>query len=126
MPVTFVKSSNSTGAGQTFGSSGQDVVIKKMIVGNPVNSGNIALYNITNPQPSFSANNDAQLAFKYTYTSSVSESSLRVFDFTSAPNSQGGESSNVNGLILNSGGNLMIDQNMQITVIWDFIESSVI
>ena|SRR5258708_627581 len=125
MPTTFVKSTNNTGAGQAFGVFGQDIVIKKLIVGSPVNSGNIALYNITNPLPSFNAANDAQLAFKYTYESSVGGTSTRIFDFTSAPNSYGGQSSAVNGLLLSSGGNLMIDQNMQVTVIWDTVEAAV-
>ncbi len=124
MPVTFVKTSNATAvagvSGTALGAAGQDVYVHKIIVGAPVNSGNIALYHITNPQPSFSTNNDAQLAFKYTYTSSVSESSLRVIDFTSNGTAGGEQLASSQGLQLNQGGNIMIDQTMLVTVIWDF------
>lgn len=120
MPVTFIKTSNAATGGVALGAVNQDVFVKKIIIGSPVNSGNVGIYSITNPQPSFSANNDAQLAFKMTYTGSVSESSTKILDFTSNGQASGEQNSESQGLRCNSGGNVMIDQSMQVTVIWEY------
>lgn len=121
MPVSFIKTSNSATTGLALGAPGQDVVVKKIIIGLPVNSGNVAIYDITNPLPSFNAANDAALKFKHAYTASVSESSLKVFDFTTMGEASGEHSSMSQGLLLSNGGNVMVDQTMNVTVIWDYL-----
>lgn len=118
MPVTYIPSSNASTSGVALGAANQDIWIKKLIIGNPVNSGNIGIYNITNPLPSFNAANAASLLFKYTYEGSVGGSSLRVIDFTTNSPAMGDMNTESMGIRVD-GGNVMIDQNMQVTVIWD-------
>lgn len=106
MRVTFAPSSNTSTNGVQLGNADDDVRVFKLIVGTPVNSGNIWLYTITNPVSSATTN----IAFKTTLPSSIpttGASLTNVFDF-------GPE-----GLPLVNGGNLIIDQTMNVTVIWD-------
>jgi len=105
MKFTYAGAANNTTNGIALGASGQDIKVTKLIVGLPVASGNITLYN-----KAVAFNGDtADIAFKYTHGSDVAPADTsyfeeRVFDF--------GE-----GLQLD-GGNLQIDQAMQVTVLW--------
>lgn len=117
MQTTYI---NTTTSGATQASQlntdARAIVVKKILVGNPVNSGNIVLFNIGNAL----ANNTTQIAFKNTFTSSVSESSQRVFDFRST--SPAGSAVTEDGIPCASGGCISIDQTMQLTVFWDYAE----
>ena len=92
------------------------VVIRKIFVGNPVNSGNITLFSEGNAL----SNNTTQIAFKKTYGGTVSESSANVFDFRSS-SSQGGSIGD-DGIFCQNGASIAIDQAMQVTVMWDVAE----
>ena len=108
--VTFAPSSNASTNGVALGADAdRDVVVHKLIVGTPVNAGNIWLRNITNPISGSTAN----IAFKTTLptfsTTNVNPGMFTV-DF--------GE----RGLPLNQGGNLEIDQTMNVSVIWSYLD----
>lgn len=45
MRFTYVASDNTAGNAQTLGASGEDILVKKVIFGNPANGKGIKLYN---------------------------------------------------------------------------------
>jgi|ERR1035437_5559334 hypothetical protein len=98
--------------GMLAGNTEQDIRVYRLIIGTPVNSGNIWLYNIANPLNASTAN----IAMKITLPGTVSTAVPVVMDFGSP--SQGG------GLPLPEGGNLIIDQTMNVTVIWGIADNS--
>lgn len=111
MQSTFVPSSNTTTGGVALGAAGQNVELKKIVIGLPVNSGNIYVFTITNPGGTSNTN----LAAKLTLGGTVSESTQKVFDFTDSAG---------HGIILPSGGNVMIDQTMNVTVCFDIADEA--
>lgn len=107
MRFTYQSASNTATNGTALGAVDQDIVVKKLIIGLPVNAGNIILYNKT---VAFSGDT-SDIAVKFTLPTFSTTNILlsmreQVIDF--------GEE----GLQLN-GGNLMIDQTMQVTVVWE-------
>ena len=93
------------------------VTIRKIIVGNPVASGNITLFPIGNAL----SNNTTNIAYKKTYPASfTSIQPETVIDFRAA-SSQGGSTSD-DGLFCQAGASIVIDQTMQVTVMWDVAE----
>ena len=105
MRVLYAGAANNTTNGIALGASGQDIKVTKLIVGAPVATVNITLYNKAEAFNGDTAN----IAFKYTHGSDIAPADMdfveeRIFDF--------GE-----GLQLD-GGNLQVDQAMQVTVLW--------
>jgi hypothetical protein len=110
MRYTYAGAANSSTNGVALGVSGQDVYVKKLIIGLPVATGNVYLYN---KSVAYSGDTD-NIACKFTIPSTISyqytnaNGNSNVIDFAS-----GGKG----GLQLD-GGLLMIDQAMQVTVVW--------
>lgn len=111
MKVTYAASANATTNGVALGAADEDIRVYKVIVGLPVASGNIILYDKTIAYSGDTSN----IAFKTTLPSTItyqySYPVMREWDF--------GEK----GLPLN-GGNLMIDQAMQVTVVWEPLDEA--
>jgi hypothetical protein len=107
MRVTFAASSNTATNGVALSSNFEDDVrVFKLIVGAPVSAGNIWLYSINNPINGATGN----IAFKATlptFSSTNVNPGVYVIDFGSE------------GLPLTSGGNLVIDQTMNVSVLWE-------
>lgn len=116
MFVTYISASNTATNGTALGNSdsNSDVVIKKIIVGAPVSAGNIFVYNITNPLNASTVNIAAKHTLPTFSTTNINPGSY-IFDYTSAY---------CRGLQLSGGGNVIIDQTMQVTVIWDYADNS--
>lgn len=107
MNYTYAGAANNTTNGVALGAAGQDVRVYKVIIGVPVASGNITLYN-----KAVAYNGDtANIAFKYTLPGTISSSYTYAYDREIAFGEK--------GLHLD-GGNLQIDQAMQVTVVWEY------
>lgn len=110
MVTTFQVGSNTATNGTALSTDAQrDVVVYKLIVGLPVSTGNVWLYNITNPLNASTAN----IAFKFTmptFSTTNINPGTYVFDFGPY------------GLPLPQGGNLIIDQTMNVTVVWGYLD----
>lgn len=110
MNVTFAPSSNTATNGVALGGdSNRDVVVTKLIVGTPVSGGSIWLRTITNPIGGSTANIAAKITLPTFSTTNINPG-VYVVDFGSA------------GLPLNQGGNLEIDQTMNVSVIWNYLD----
>lgn len=110
MQSTYISGANNTGAtgGQVLNATGTDVEIFKIVVGAPVASANIWIYGEINPG---SSSNTTGIVSKMTLPGSLATGQLPfVIDLTDEHG---------NGLVLNGGGNVMIDQTLQLTVEWD-------
>lgn len=106
MRYTYAGAANNTTNGVALGAAGQDVRVYKLIIGAPVASGVITLYDAA---VAFNAQT-TNIAFKKTLPATLPTTGAEltpVVDF------------GVNGLPLD-GGNLQIDQTMQVTAVWDF------
>jgi len=102
-------------AGQPFGDAGQDVVIYKILVGLPVANGNIVLKN--KAVTGAFATDTSDIAFKMTIPATIS------YQFTNANGNSNVVDFGVKGLQLD-GGNIQIDQTMQVTVIWQTLSEA--
>ena len=109
MQFTYAAAANDTTNGVALGAAGKDVLVYKLIIGLPVASGNVKLYS---KAVAFSTDT-SNIAFKTTLPSTITYQYaypvVREWDF------------GPKGLQLD-GGNLMVDQAMQVTVIWDYVE----
>lgn len=98
----------------------QPVVIKKIIVGNPVSGGSVTLFTEGNAL----SNNTTQIAYKHTFptfsTTNTNGVSPVVIDFRST-SSQGGSTED-DGIFCQTGSSFAIDQAMQVTVLWDYAQ----
>ena len=120
MHYTYIGSSNNTvatatladgstlsTAGQPLGDATQDVYIYKIIIGVPVASGNIVVKN--KAVTGVIATDSSDIAMKITIPGTISSSYTymysNVYDFSAQP-------------LQVDGGNVIIDQTMQVTVIW--------
>ena len=116
MYTTFAPSTNSLTNGVALSTGNAainetDLRVYKLIIGTP---GNIWLYNISNPIGGATPST-ANIAFKTTlptYSTTNINPGVYVLDFGPL------------GLPLNEGGNLMIDQTMNVTVIWGIADNS--
>jgi len=94
-------------AGTAIGAAGQDIEVFKIVVGAPVSAGNISLYDNTNPG---SASNTTGLKAKFTFPGSLTGVVYPcVFNLTDE---------NGNGLVLGDGGSIIIDQTMNVSVLY--------
>lgn len=101
---TYQAGTNTATNGTVLDANGLDVIVHQILVGIPVSGATIALYNINNPLGSSTAN----LAFKTV---------LPTFS-TTAPNPGVFNIPFPKGLPLGQGGNLQIDNTLNVTVIW--------
>lgn len=106
MRTTFVSASNTATNGVALGNAEDDVRVFKVIVGLPVNAGNVWLYNITNPVGSATTNIAAKITLPTFSTTNINPG-VYVLDFGPY------------GLPLPEGGNITIDQTMNVTVVWE-------
>ena len=114
---------NTTTSGTTpapvINSDGRAIVIRKVLVGNPVSSGNLTIFSENNAL----SNNTTQIAAKITYPS-FSTTNINdgpdVYDFRTISNTGG--SVEDDGLFCQTGGSIVIDQTMQVTVFWDYAQ----
>lgn len=107
MRVTFAPSTNTATNGVALSSNfDDDVRVFKLLIGTPVNAGNIFLYSINNPVNGATTNIAAKITLPTFSTTNVNPG-FYVIDF-------GAE-----GLPLGNGGALIIDQTMNVSVLWD-------
>lgn len=103
MRHTYVASANSTGDAQVLGEAGEDIRVYKVIFGIPVDTGALTLFN---KRVAYTGDTNS-IAVKITQpTAAAGKDWVREVSF-------GPE-----GLKLD-GGSFHIDQNMQVTVIWE-------
>lgn len=120
MQVTYF---NTTTTGTTpapqLNSDGRAIVIRKILVGNPVTGGNLTVFTENNAL----SNNTTQIGMKITYptfsTTNVNDGP-DLYDFRAA-SSEGG-STETDGLFCPAGGSIVIDQTMQVSVFWDYAQ----
>lgn len=116
----FNTTTSSTTPAPTLNGGNGPIVIRKIIIGNPVSAGNLTLFNIGNAL----SNNTTQIALKSTFpsfsTTNINENFPVVIDLRSS-SAQGGSVEN-DGLQCPQGASLVIDQTMQVTVLWDIAE----
>lgn len=107
--VTYVNASNTATNGTALGADAQrDVVVDGLFIGAPVSGGNIWLYTITNPINAATTN----IALKFTLpTFSTTNINPGVYNLDFDP-----------GVLLNQGGNIIIDQTMQVSVFWHYLD----
>ena len=116
---------NSTTSGTTpasvINTDGRSIVIRKILVGNPVSSGNLTIHYTNNAL----AQDTTTIAAKITYpafsTTNVNDGP-DTYDFRCANSGSG--STEADGLVLGMGGSLVMDQTMQVTVFWDYTEGN--
>lgn len=104
--ATFAATANSTTNGVALGAVDEDVVVYKICVGTPVSSGNVRLFNISNPVGTADTNLAAKITFPSFSTTNVNNG---YYEMDFGPK----------GLTLTSGGCLSIDQTMNVTVVWE-------
>lgn len=116
MQTTYVNATTTGTTPATVISSTGPVVIRKILVGNPVTAGNIVLFNIGNAL----SNNTTQIATKITFPSFSTtniNSGPTMYDFRAVAATGG--STEDDGIFCQSGASIAIDQTMQVTVFWD-------
>lgn len=107
MRVTFAPSSNTATNGVSFSSNfDDDVRVFKIIIGAPVNAGNIFLYSINNPVNGATTNIAAKITLP-TFSATNVNPGVYVLDF------------GTEGLPLTNGGALIVDQTMNVSVLWE-------
>lgn len=103
---TFIPSSNTATNGVALGGAEDDVRVFKLLIGLPVNAGNVFIYSISNPVNGATTNIAAKITLP-TFSTTNTNPGLYVVDF------------GTEGLSLGQGGNVIIDQTMNVTVLWD-------
>jgi hypothetical protein len=127
MRFTYIASANNTTAtatlsdgstlstaGQPLGNVGQDVYVYKIIVGLPVSAGNIVLKNKAVAMAFATDTSDTALKITlptYSTTNVLLSMREQVIDFGNSP-------------LQLDGGNVQIDQTMQVTVLWEFVSEA--
>lgn len=114
MQFTYVNTTTTGTTPATVLNATSPIVIRKILVGNPVVSGNITVFNEGNAL----SNNTTQIAYKKTFPASFSNIQPETqIDFRST-SSQGGSTAD-DGIFCQAGASIAIDQTMQVTVMWD-------
>lgn len=109
MQVTFARVANNTTNGVALSTDGErDIVVHQIIVGLPVSAGIVRLYTITNAVNGSTTNLAYQHTFPTFSTTNINQTPT-VIDFP-------------NGLPLNQGGNLQVVEDMQVTVVWNYLD----
>lgn len=102
---THVNAANSTTNGTALGADNEDITVYKLIIGKPVAAAVIRLFNIQNPIGTAETN----LVMKLTLPATLPTTGARLVEEVSF-----GEG----GIRLGEGGNISIDQDVEITVLW--------
>lgn len=110
MRFTYAPAANNTTNGVALGPVDEDVFVHKIIIGTPVGSGNIILYDKAVAYSGDTSNIAFKVTLPATLTSSKQYDYQTVYTFEKP-------------LQLN-GGNLMVDQAMLVTVIWETADES--
>ena len=110
MVSTFIASSNTATNGQALGSADQDIRVMRILVGTPVSGGNIYVYNITNPVNGATTNIAAKVTLPTFSTTNINPG---VYNIDFGPE----------GLPLNEGGNVIIDQTMNVSIVWELADN---
>ena len=110
MRYTYAAAANSTTNGVALGALDQDIYVHSIIVGQPIASANIKLYNKTVAFATDTSDIALKITWPATLTSSKQFDTQLVYNFEKP-------------LQLN-GGNLMVDQACQITVIWEVADEA--
>ena len=111
MAKLYQNTANATTGGTAIGPAGQNIEVSSLIIGNPVASANIYLYDETNVGD---VTNTTGRAVFLTLPATLATGQLPfVIDLTD------GEG---HGVILDSGGSIAIDQALQLTVIYKIAE----
>lgn len=111
---------NGTNVAQQINTDGRAVVIRKILIGNPVASGNIVIFTENNAV----ANNTTQIGYKKTYQASFTNIQPEtVIDFRASAMSGGGSIEN-DGIFCPAGASIVTDQTMQVTVLYDYAEGN--
>ena len=110
MRFSYIGAANASTNGVSLNSTGRDAFVKKIIIGVPVASGNITIYN---KATAFNADT-ADIAFKYTLGADIAPA-----DTTYEYDREITLSGEFNPGLQVDGGNVQVDQAMQVTVIWD-------
>ena len=99
---------------------GRSIVIRKILVGNPVSSGNITIHNNNVALANDTTTINAKITLPSFSTTNINTGPL-TFDFrTASPNG----STEADGLQCSLGSSIVIDQTMQVTVFWDYTEGN--
>ena len=114
MQYTYVNATTTSTTPATVIAASGPVVIRKILIGNPVALGNITLFYEGNAL----ANNTTQIAYKKTYQSSLSSIQPETQVDLRSTSSQGGSTGD-DGIFCQNGASISIDQTMQVTVLWD-------
>lgn len=120
MQTTYINATTSgTTPATVLNTDGRAIVIRKIIIGNPVSSGNLTVFNENNAL----ANNTTQIALKLSYpafsTTNINDGP-DTYDLRTNAGSSG--STEDDGLFCAAGGSVTIDQTMQVTVFWDYAQ----
>jgi hypothetical protein len=120
MQSTYFNATTSSTTPAPVISATSPVVIRKIVVGNPVSGGNITVFPIGNAL----SNNTTNIAMKITFptfsTTNINNTVPVNIDLRSSA-SQGGTVED-DGLFCQAGASIVIDQTMQVTVFWDVAE----
>lgn len=118
MQTTYINTTTtSTTPATVLNSDGRSIVIRKIVIGNPVNSGNITVFSENNAL----SNNTTQILSKISLPGTVNTLVPVVIDFRTASGAGGGSTED-DGLFCQTGGSIAIDQTMQVSVLWDYAE----
>lgn len=109
MFTTYINTTNSTTGGVPLDPTGNDVELKKLIIGTPVANANIWIYTENNVG---NVTNTTGLAMKLTLPASFATGQL---PFVINLSDDAGH-----GFTLGQGGSVAIDQTIQLTVGWDY------
>ena len=123
MQITYLNTTTSgTTPASQVNTDGRAIVIRKLIVGNPVSTGNITIHN-NNVALS---NDTTTINFKLTLpTFSTTNPNVvpLVVDFRAGAMAGGG-SAEADGLECSQGSSIVLDQTMQVLVLWDYAEGN--
>ena len=107
----------------TLGDGTRSIVVRKIIIGNPVSGATFTLFNIFNAL----SNNTTQIAFNLTLPTFSTTNTNAVFpiviDFR-ASSGVGGGSIEEDGLNFQSGGSVALSTTLQVTILWDYAEGN--
>ena len=118
MNFTYINPTTaSTTPASVVNADGRAIVIRKILIGAPVASGNITVFYTNNAL----ANNTTSIAYKKTFQSSFSSIQPETaIDFRASATNGGAVEED--GLPCSQGASICIDQAMQLCVLWDYAQ----
>lgn len=111
MNVTYIPSSNTSTNGTALAADSEaDIRLLQLLVGAPVSAGNITIYSISNPVNGAATNIAAKITLPTFSTTNINPGLYKI-DFGPL------------GLPLAEGGNIIIDQTMQVSAVWELADT---